>query len=315
MEDFESRRMKNALKASRYYYENNYDQSRIAKEMGLSRPTVSRLLQYAKDNGYVQIKIIDPFSNVGSLEKQLKEKYSLKKVIVTNTPSNEYQTIIQNIGKAGAKYLESIVKDNDSIGVSWGRTLSEVAKNLSPNNNPQENVKIVQIKGGVAHSKMSNFALEVISKFSDSFHTVSEILPLPIIFDTVETSELVQRDTQTKTIMNEVLQTNIVVFTVGTVRDDNMMFNLGYLSDNEISSLKEDAVGDISSRFINSNGEIASKEINDRTIGISLDNLKHKEHSILIAGGEHKVAPIKAALAGGFVTDLITDNFTALALL
>lgn len=315
MEDFESKRMKNALKASRYYYENNYDQSKIAKVMGLSRPTVSRLLQFAKDNGYIQIKIIDPLSNVQSLETRLKEKYSLNNVIVTYTASNEYQTIIQNIGKAGAKYLETIVKDDDSIGVSWGKTLNEVAENLSPNNNPQENIKIVQIKGGVAHSKMSNFALDVISKFAEAFHTISEILPLPIIFDSAETSRLVQQDAQTQSLMDEINNTNIAVFTVGTIRNDNMMFNLGYLSDSEVAALKKESVGDIGSRFINSDGEIANEEINNRTIGISLDNLKKKDHSILVAGGEYKVDSIKAALKGKIATELITDNFTANKLL
>ncbi|MFC6177685.1 sugar-binding transcriptional regulator [Companilactobacillus huachuanensis] len=315
MEDFESKRMRNTLKASRYYYENDYDQSKIAKVMGLSRPTVSRLLQFAKDNGYIQIKIIDPLSNVQSLENRLKEKYSLKNVIVTYTASNEYQPIIQNIGKAAAKYLETIVKDGDSIGVSWGRTLNEIAENLSPNNNPQENVKVVQIKGGVAHSKMSNFALDVISKFAEAFHTISEILPLPIIFESAETSRLVQQDAQTQSLMDGINNTNITVFTVGSVKDDNMMFNLDYLNTDEIATLKKDAVGDIGSRFINSNGEIANEEINERTIGISLDNLKNKEHSILVAGGEHKVDSIKAALKGSYATDLITDNFTAQELL
>lgn len=315
MEDSESKRTKQALKASRYYYENGYDQSKIAKEMGLSRPTVSRLLQFAKENGYVKINIVDPFSDVESLEKGIKDKFDLNKVIVTNAPSNDYRTITQNIGKAGAEYLESIVKDNDSIGVTWGRTVNEVANNLSPNSNPQENVKVVQIKGGVSHSATNSFAHEVISKFAKAFHTAADILPLPVIFDNVATSELVRQDKQTKHIMDEVRKTNIALFTVGTVRDDNMLFNLDYLTEDEINTLKANAVGDISSRFINAEGEIADKRINERTIGIELDELKEKDHSILIAGGEQKLKSIKAALIGKYANEFITDNFTAKSLM
>jgi len=315
MEDAGVKRIRQALRAARYYYENNFDQSKIAKEMGLSRPTVSRLLQYAKDNGYVQIKIVDPFADASTLEKAFEKKYSLNKVIVTYAPSSDYQSIIQNIGKSGAEYLESIVKDGDSIGVTWGRTMSEVAKNLSPKDNSQEHVKVVQLKGGVTHSETNNFAQEVISDFATAFHTTAESLPLPVIFDNSETSRLVLKDKQTQYIMNEGKSTNIALFTVGDVRDDAMLFNLGYLSDKEIKMLQRDAVGDISSRFINSKGEIANEDLNQRTIGIDLNELKKKEYSILIAGGDQKVDSIKGALAGNYANVLITDENTARQLL
>lgn len=315
MEDVDSKRIRQALRAARYYYQNNYDQSKIAREMGLSRPTVSRLLQFAKDNGYVQIKIIDPFADASSLEKAFEKKYSLDKVIVTYAPANDYQSIIQNIGKAAAKYLESIVKDGDSIGVTWGRTMSEVAKNLSPKENQQQNVKVVQLKGGVTHSETNNFAREVISQFATAFHTTAESLPLPVIFDNAETSRMVLADKNTQYIMNEGKKTNIAVFTVGDVRDDAMLFNLDYLSEAEIKMLQHDAVGDISSRFINSDGEIANEQLNQRTIGIGLDELRKKEHSILIAGGEQKVESIKGALKGKYANALITDENTARQLL
>ena len=49
-----------SIDAARLYYESDMSQQKIANELGISRPSVSRLLQYAKDRGFVQIKIIDP---------------------------------------------------------------------------------------------------------------------------------------------------------------------------------------------------------------------------------------------------------------
>lgn len=311
MDSTDTKRIKQSLSVARYYYQNNLDQSKIAKAMGLSRPTVSRLLQYARDNGYVEINIKDPFADTVNIEKTLEDKYSLSKVIVAYAPSNDYRTIIESIGKMGAEYLESIVKDNDIIGVTWGKTMREIANNLTPNDNNQQGVQIVQLKGSVTHSMTNNFANEVINDFTNAFHANSESLPLPVIFDNSETCRLVQEDRHIDYIIQQGKKASIALFTVGTVRDDALLFNLGYLNDGEISKLKKEAVGDISSRFIDSNGNIADPELNSRTIGIDLENLKDKEYSILVAGGERKLNSIHAALLGKYANVLIIDESTA----
>ncbi len=42
---------------------------------------------------------------------------------------------------------------------------------------------------------------------------------------------------------------NIAIFTVGTVRDEALLFRLGYFDKDETSLLKKQSVGDICSRF------------------------------------------------------------------
>lgn len=66
-----------SIEAARLYYLSDYSQQEIAKQLDLSRPTVSRLLQYAKEKGYVQITVMDPFEDLNELSLLLKEKYDL----------------------------------------------------------------------------------------------------------------------------------------------------------------------------------------------------------------------------------------------
>ena len=87
------------------------------------------------------------------------------------------------------------------------------------------------------------------------------------------------------------------------------------LSNDLIERIKKEAVGDIDSRFITSEGKIADKKLNERTIGIDLSELKAKDHSILVAGGERKLEAIKGALQGNYANVLVTDEETAKALL
>ena len=62
-------------------------------------------------------------------------------------------------------------------------------------------------------------------------------------------------------------------------------------------------------------GRICNRDLDDRTVGITLSELRDKEFSIMISGGEAKINAIKAALKGRYANVLITDQFTGKALL
>ena len=67
-----------SINVAKLYYRSEYSQQKIAEELGISRPSVSRLLQYAKEKGYVKIQIFDPVEDMSHMEHQLLEKYHLK---------------------------------------------------------------------------------------------------------------------------------------------------------------------------------------------------------------------------------------------
>ena len=63
------------VEAAKLYYEHQLSQLEISKKFKVSRPTVSRLLNQARNTGIVKIEIIDP-SEVGTqLEATLIKKF------------------------------------------------------------------------------------------------------------------------------------------------------------------------------------------------------------------------------------------------
>lgn len=302
-----------SIDAARLYYQSDYSQQQIATRLGVSRPTVSRLLQYAKEQGYVRIHIADPLEDIGELAKRLKERYRLEQVRVAYSPLNEYEEIKKNIGRKAAAFLHEIVKDGDIIGVTWGTTMYSLACQLKGKR--VQGVEVVQLKGGVSHSQSNTYAAETVHLFAKAYHTIARYLPLPVIFDNPDLKRMVENDQHIRRIIELGRQANIAVFTVGTVKDDALLFRLGYLGPEEKTVLQQTGVGDICSRFFDAEGRICNEAINSRTVGIELADLRHKESSILVAGGERKIAAIQAALAGGYANILITDQFTAKALL
>ncbi len=298
-----------SVEVARLYYQLEYGQQQIATELNISRPTVSRLLKHAKDKGFVTITITDPFSQTDLLADKIKEKYGLSEVIIAQTPSDNYDLIIDQISLEAANYLAEAVKEDDIIGIGWGTTIYEIAKKLQVS--LLKNIQVVQLKGSITHSKVNTFAHETLSLFADNYHTTGTALPLPVIFDNKEVKTVVEKDRHIQHIMELQEKASIAVYTVGTTREEALVFQLGYLSKEQKSQLQQTAVGDICSRFYDITGKIASKEINERTIGIDLSELPKKRISLLVAGGDHKFEAIKGALKGGYVNTLVTDYWMA----
>ena len=302
-----------AINVAKLYYRSDYSQQKIAQELGVSRPSISRLLQYAKDKGYVNIQIVDPVEDMSHMEQRLKDKLHLKDVKIASSTINDEEEIKKYIGIAAARYLDSIIKDGDIIGVGWGTTLYNMSQALVPK--AIKGSQVVQLEGGISHSEWNNYAREILESFAANFDTVAQYLPLPVIFDTKETKELVDKDRYIKRVLELGRHANIAIFSVGTVRPNALFFRLGYTGIEEQEKIQKSSVGDICSRFFDVEGRICNRDLDDRTVGITLSELRDKEFSIMISGGEAKINAIKAALKGRYANVLITDQFTGKALL
>ena len=306
--------IKQAVTISRLYYLEGATQAQIAKQLNLSRPTISRALQYARDNNIVNIQVNDPLSNVDDLRAQLQRKYQLDDVVIADVgPTGNYQEDLDLLGQAAAAYLPQIIQDNDTIGISWGRTLAAVARHLQPSD--RKNVQVVYLKGTVANSTHNNFVVEVTKHFNACYHTQADILPLPVIFDNQDIKKMVVKDRFIHSILTAAQQAQVALFTVGTTAPDATLFELGYLNKKEIAKLQKESVGDIVSQFVDADGQIVDPALTARTVALPIDQLKEKRQAVLVAGGMAKLPAIRAALAGRYANVLVTDTNVALHLI
>ncbi|SFE83427.1 deoxyribonucleoside regulator [Paenibacillus catalpae] len=312
MEELSDKRLK-MIEAARMYYELDYNQQEIAKKLGVSRPTVSRFLQQAKEDGIVQIRIMDPASDNQERARMLKERFGLKEAIVASVPKYEDAMCKKVIGEAAANFLHDTVQDGDTIAVTWGTTLYEVATRL-PNKHAKK-VKVVQLNGGVSHSETNTYAYEIAQLFAKAYQTSPYLIPLPAIVDHAVVKHAIEADRHIRKILDMGKQANIAVVTVGAPTEDSVLIRANYFSDEDLGIILSRGVGDICSRIIDINGQLCSEELDLRTIGIDLGELKKKEWSVLVAGGPSKIEAIYGALNGQYTNTLITDQITAQHLL
>ncbi|MBD3689658.1 sugar-binding transcriptional regulator [Nanchangia anserum] len=303
------RRDEQALDAVKLYFDKGLSQADVARELGVSRPTASKLISYGKRRGYVSIQINDPREARSELAHIIRARYHLDDVRVAHAPREARGDVLRELGTVGAGLLTSLVHDGDSIGISWGDTMYALARELTEYS--VRDVQIVQLKGGHSHSQRSTHDWETMRLFAAAFGASTLPLPLPIIFDNVQTKQVVEEDRHIASVLEAGRSCDIAVFTVGDVSRGSLPLNLGYLSEDELTELRSRAVGDVCSRFFTKDGEIAVPSIDERTIGITIEDLTRCPTRLLVAGGPTKVNALRVALSRGIATHLVTDERTA----
>jgi len=300
------------IRIAKQYYELDMSQEQIAKVEHISKSTVSRMLRKAGEMGFVNIEISYPLESVEEIERKIKTLFAIENVFVCPAFLDDYLVRINDTCKAVAQDVSRLVKDGDIIGVSWGRTMDSVSSNLVAPNPPVRNIKIVQLHGTVAKNIASSKFSSIIENFSDTFFGTGYLMPAPVIVDTNEIADAIMSDSSIKMVLDIARESNVAVLGIGEVSSKSVLVERGIYSEEQYNEAKDiEVVGDICSRYFNIHGEPVLTELSDRTIGITMEELKQKEHRVGVAVGEHKIQAIIGALNTGLLTSFYTDEITA----
>jgi DNA-binding transcriptional regulator LsrR (DeoR family) len=134
---------------------------------------VNKIIGQARANGSVHIEIRMPLAACVELEEEVKARYGLVDAIVV--PSiHDVEQQKQVIGEAAGRMLEALLRDGQSIGVGWGRTLVAVAKRLTPRQFRRSHV--VSVMGGQTRGSGTN-TFEVASELARALGAECHYIP------------------------------------------------------------------------------------------------------------------------------------------
>lgn len=303
-------------KVSKLYYEDDLNQDEIVSRLHISRSTISRLLAQAREEGIVKIVVVPPTGTYAGLEAAIEEKYAIDEVIVTDVLAPESpQMIARGLGSAAATYLLRVINENDIVGVSWGYTIRGMVAALEPKNFPS--VRIIQMTGGIGKPESESHATELCHTMARTLSCKLALLPAPGVVHSKQTREVYMMDEHVRTAINLLPKITLAFVGIGSlnsysisIRDETILTQTDL---NEV--VGKGSVGDIALRFIDAEGQPVQSELNERIIGIDLDQLHKIPRVVGVAGGANKVEPIRAALRGKLIDVLITDQITAKALI
>ncbi len=296
-------------KVASAYYVDDIPQNVIAAQLGLSKSKICRMLAEAKSRGMVRTQIVGNHPH-SELERRFEHRWGLREIIIVPTS----KSIMEDVGRAGAEYLNRVVRDGDIIGVSWGRTLLELTQRMSPLG--EKNVSVVQLVGGLDTQMNQLQSSKLALQLAMAGGCNAELLYCPAKAPNAEVHESLTLDPLVNRVMQIGRKASIALVGIGAVTPTGDLFKDGYIPYDTLQQLEDNgAVGDICMRFYDESGKEVRVDTSDLIMSIPLDSLREIPNVVCLACGKEKASAILGALRGGIANTRITDDQTAKAII
>ncbi|MGV1004295.1 MAG: sugar-binding transcriptional regulator [Candidatus Nanopelagicales bacterium] len=297
------------------YYLQDEPMEAIARRLGTSRSTVSRMLKSAREIGLVQITVRPVFSEeeATGLAEQLRAAFRVTAHIVAVRVGASDRERLDQVSRVAARLLADLFEDETVLGVAWGTTVAAVSHALG--RKPTRGGAVVQLNGAAnILTSGVEFAGTITSAFGAAFDAQVHHFAVPAFFDYAETREAMWRERSVQRVLAVQRRADIALFGVGALAGQapSHVYSGGYLDEADIGSLfAAGVVGDVCTVFLREDGSYRDIAINRRATGPTPRELARIPRRLCVAAGEAKLRPLRAALRAGVVTDLIIDEATA----
>ncbi|AYF98872.1 sugar-binding transcriptional regulator [Protaetiibacter intestinalis] len=302
-----------AVRVAELYYDEDKTQDEIGGLLGISRWKAGRLLAEARERGIVRIEIVHPRARRLVSERMLRERFGLADAVVVPTPDDE-AGVTGRVAQAAADFLTALRPAPRVLGVSWGRTLTEVAERMP--DGWAHGITVVQINGGVSLNRRPGTAATLAATIAQRGRGEAVLLPSPAILERVSTKQAIEADRTVAGVLERAAHADAYLYSAGVGDENSAHVESGYLRADDVEELaRRGAIGDVVGRYIDANGNIVDPALDERTLGISLETLRAASTGICVVAGRAKHDIARAIVLSGLCSVLITDEATARALL
>jgi DNA-binding transcriptional regulator LsrR (DeoR family) len=310
-------------RAAWLYYEVGLTQEEVAARLGLARTRVVRLLAEARERGVVSITIQHDSIRDLQTEQAISDRFGLDFCLTTprlDLDPGRDRTLLaaqgliarRAVGGAAALLLKGRLSNGPiTVGISWGRTLEQVALHLSGVRNPK--ARFVSLMGSLTRNSASN-PFEVVQALAARTGGEGHFLPVPFIADTRSDREVLISQRIVAEAIDLALSADLYLISVGEMSETAILRQQDMISAEELRSLRAvGAVCDTLGVFIDAAGRLVPHPVTDRALAIPFDGLRGRD-VVLLAAGVEKSEATAALLRTGVVRGLIVDGDTATTL-
>ncbi|QOX81861.1 helix-turn-helix domain-containing protein [Nanchangia anserum] len=302
------------LKVAQMYYDEGATQAQIAREVGYSRPTISRLLTEARQRGIVTITISHPLERLIALEDALVDLYGLKAARVTDSEAGI--PISESVGREAAQLLIGYGGHDKVIALSNGRSVAAVVRNMPRRH--WARACVAQMIGSIGRGLTVEDSPAICRILADRIGGNYAQMPVPLMLESAALAGALQSEPQVAAALQLAAHADVALVGVGAVDASGVGGPIlqPYITDEMAAEiLALGAIGHICGHHFDARGRHIHTALCDRMI--ALDPLKLRDVPIVIgvAWEPAKARALKAAMAGGYLNTLVVDRETAELLL
>ncbi len=289
------------------YYEQGASQKEIAAHLGVSRPTVSRLLDRAREQGIVRIEIVPPRVDP-DLAPRLCALLGLRSVHIASGRANEAEPGPLLAEPLGTALDEAGLSAGDTLLVSWGRGVYSASKNVRRS---LPGVVVAPAMGGNSSDQPWFQPNEIVRSFAQNLGAQARYFHAPaLVTEALYTSLLHAGE------LDELLATwegaRASVVGVGAwPKPDPTYAAAGFPVDDPALN---GAVGDVAGRSFRIDGTLVPFNDRRRLLGVTPEQLARVPYAICLAGGVSKTEAAIGAARAHLYNVLVTDAATARAM-
>ena len=294
---------------ARAHYLDGLSRVEIAERFGISRFRVARLLERARDEGIVTIRINDSGLPDQALADRLRDALGLRLCRVVRSHGDD-DAVRHQVGAVAARFLSDSVAENEILGIAWGRTRTAMMTQLTH----LPRLTVVQLTGFVA-GDLESSPIAVIRHAA--LRSGGDVFPIfaPLYVRDLATAQSLREHPDIRAAMELFPKVTTAVLSVGAWDTDASQLKKAVPPGEEPDDGITSWYADIAGILLNEDGTQLDPEFEQRSISITFEQLRAVPRVIAVAGGAEKAGAVKAVARAGLIEELITDHKLALKIL
>ena len=300
--DISLEKQKKLAYVARQYYLEDQKQSEIARDLGVSRPLVSRMLSEARELGIVEITIHEPGAREARLLERLRLQSSIRGGILVEEGANDDATN-RLLSQGAMELLRQLGVRR--LGVGWGYLIGQLVSWLEEN--PQLGSTITDICPLVGNASIParNYqSNENVRLMAQQMGATPHFLYLPALPDSLEEKQVLCSTEVYRQIYQQWEQLDTALVNIGD-----------YPSSPDFASLvryggllqQQRACGRMLIYYFNESGLVIQSE-QDFAIQIPIDLLKRCPNIIGVCSANTSAKALGGALRSGFFTHIVARS-------
>lgn len=292
-----------ALIARRFYLEGR-SKVEIADELGLSRFKVARILEDAQDLGLIEVRVHLPAHIDAELSAAVQAHFGLRRAIVVERPADGGSSVRETLGRLAADLLAELVTADDVLGLTCSRTVAATTQSLSA----LAECRVVQLTGTLAGPDIDAGSVESVRRAAVVGGGQAFPIYAPMILPDAATAHALAGESAIEQAVRQFSGVTIAMVAVGAWGAGLSTAWDAVKPRERAQAAKAGAVGEIGARLFDADGLAVQTPIDDRVLGVTLDQLRRIPEVIGLAYDGHRAEAVRAALVSGVIDSLVCDT-------